>query len=296
MLLIIGGLFATCYFVASLEPACSKEDDSGEYQGKAEGIQTHSTKKGATTTNKFSLSLNLSKAEKKQSEGSAPEEKKHWYEITWWKKLLCEAKIWDVLIVYFTYCLVVVGGFQGWYLWEAGRIGAVTASAAKKSADALPTIERGYLFLSEIASGAAVSVVLIDEKRKDGAQGEATRTFDVELMFTNHGRTPAIVKEVFCRVMVSTEYSEHGACEEAKTGSEKVVPSGGRWHAKSEEFQISDADFQSMRKGGSKRIFAYGEIHYLNIMRESCWTKFCWWLQPGGDWRPTIDPTHNDWK
>jgi hypothetical protein len=45
--------------------------------------------------------------------------------------LLCEAKLTDLLLALFTYCLVIVGAFQAWYLLDAGTTARDTAEAAK---------------------------------------------------------------------------------------------------------------------------------------------------------------------
>lgn len=48
----------------------------------------------------------------------------------------CGLKLTDGLLAYFTYCLVVVGAFQGWFLLDAGKAAKATADAASRQARA----------------------------------------------------------------------------------------------------------------------------------------------------------------
>lgn len=57
------------------------------------------------------------------------------------------------------------------------------AKAAQDSADALPTIERAYIF----------SNIKIN---KDMSDPDTIRDFEAELWLKNHGKTPAIIKEI----------------------------------------------------------------------------------------------------
>ena len=48
----------------------------------------------------------------------------------------CDVTLTNALLAYFTYCLVVVGAFQGWFLLDAGKAARATAEAASRQARA----------------------------------------------------------------------------------------------------------------------------------------------------------------
>src|SRR5579862_1411253 len=60
--------------------------------------------------------------------------------------LICSAHLSDILISLLTACLVIVGGFQAWWLWQTVAVGQISAQAARDAAEALPILERAYIF------------------------------------------------------------------------------------------------------------------------------------------------------
>lgn len=95
------------------------------------------------------------------------------------ENLLENVKITDVLLALFTGLLVVVGGFQAYWLWGTVEATATVATAGKESADAAIATERAYVF-------PGYDPITFDD------QGHAT----IPLVMTNVGKTPAVIKEV----------------------------------------------------------------------------------------------------
>lgn len=88
-------------------------------------------------------------------------------------------KITDIFLATFTGLLVVVGGFQAYWLWGTVEATATLAAAAKESADAAIATERAYVF-------PGYDPITYSD------QGNVT----IPLVMTNVGKTPAVIKEV----------------------------------------------------------------------------------------------------
>ncbi|MEI9929990.1 MAG: hypothetical protein WDM89_05375 [Rhizomicrobium sp.] len=115
---------------------------------------------------------------------------------TWWLAAL-------------TAVLAGVSIYQGWMLRSADKTNRVIAESAKASADALPNVERAYLFLETISDGTSTSPfggikdITFNPRPRgffhpDDAEDGEGRDDDMRgsqhaLRFRNHGRTPAII-------------------------------------------------------------------------------------------------------
>jgi hypothetical protein len=129
-----------------------------------------------------------------------------------------------------TVILIGTGIYQGVHLGRA-------ANAAKASADALPTLERAYVFI-EIDPDFSRSIKSIlddhelkDEGLKDGVYTGAT----IKYQFVNHGKTPAIVKAMSAEFHHWTELPEEIRYINDSMIGEIVIRSGDIWPPAKEE-------------------------------------------------------------
>jgi len=87
----------------------------------------------------------------------------------------------------FTGLLVVVGGIQCYIIFNTLKETQKAANAAKESADALPTMERAYLF-SKVEPSREIKII------HEGF--EYDKGLEALLFVKNYGKTPAIIKEI----------------------------------------------------------------------------------------------------
>src|SRR3954451_9624530 len=100
------------------------------------------------------------------------------------------------VVAIFTVVLVLVTGRQARLTRITADAAAVSARAARDSADALPNLERAYIFIEiypGVADGIARTLGELIDTTKDGG-GKQTRSIDVRYQFINHGKTPAVIK------------------------------------------------------------------------------------------------------
>ncbi len=202
----------------------------------------------------------------------------------------------------FNFGLIIVGviqaavlALQSCLLWGTLNATKTAANAARDAADALPKIERAYLFLE----GASFSTTHSTIQSIRDAKGNLSQIHlcGVDLRFKNHGKTPGIVKEVFATVKSSPVSSEWGEARECSLEPIRTVSADRTFTAVSHQFAISHTDYESTQRTGTPYILVFGMIVYQNVLKRECWTKFCWRFSfREGGWRPTIDPQHNDWS
>jgi hypothetical protein len=105
---------------------------------------------------------------------------------SWGSEFLCEIKVSDLVTIWLTWCLVIVGGMQAWWLY--GTL-AATAKAANTAERALIELERPFVIAEiskVIASRGNVAFYHNNQMRAP------TLGFGhVTLAFANFGRTPA---------------------------------------------------------------------------------------------------------
>lgn len=161
--------------------------------------------------------------------------------------LLCDVHITDIALVYFTYCLVIVG-------WFAMRSGERTSK----------DLERAYVF---------IDYELLMERNIALKEGGIFNK-PIALVFKNFGRTPAIVNggNRKCRYWPKRNFPERGA-DGIKITRGVVIGSGSPWpisaNFEGTQCGINDAN----RDAGS--IYLYGKISYLDMLGEQRETGFC---------------------
>jgi hypothetical protein len=151
----------------------------------------------------------------------------------------------------------------------------IAAIAAKRSADALPTLERGYIF-------AAPSLVWSPSNRGDG--GEAAV---VDCWLANYGRTPVILWQFesdFCTL--SRDFAEPDntlpipvAQPRPFIGGQLLGTEGAdsRWHM-GERQLVPPLDAQGMQalKRGEIFVWFCGRVTYEDVFGNARQTRFRW--------------------
>lgn len=162
----------------------------------------------------------------------------------------------------FTLALVVVGTLQFIALilqviFLCKTLGATNkaANAAKESAEALPKIERAYIF-------AAV-----------GFDNSGVLTVELE----NHGRTPAILKSMCAtRTLNTTPPQEFDNRHKSHIPDGIVIANGKPWPAVVTP-DISKEEWELI-EGTQFTLFCYGVVEYKDILSQRRNTGFCWQL------------------
>src|SRR5579864_83543 len=171
----------------------------------------------------------------------------------WPYTLLCgEMKLTDLALVFFTYCLVVVG----WFTMKSNE---------RTSQD----IERSHVFLA------------IDIKRRWITNLPGGQNFEVRFAFKNHGKTHAIVVKIEAEVRTVAKLPESIREQAIEMPPGLTIGAGET----TEEFRVinhvTDADFAMLPNGGRVVLFV-GTIQYRDIFGKLHSTGFC------HNWNPVL--------
>jgi len=143
------------------------------------------------------------------------------------------------------------------------------ANAAKANTDNLSIIERAYIF----------SKVELEEPINIGDVGWPQRLF-VRLSLVNHGRTPAIIKEIACHVGMYPLNQVRGddlTKKEKHFALNAFIAGGKECFEDNKPITITLADYRDMRNTKNIRtIFCFGCIKYTNIFGQDHFHGFCW--------------------
>jgi hypothetical protein len=167
-----------------------------------------------------------------------------------------------IAIAYFTYVLHSVTG--------------KAADAAKKSADALPNVERAYLFLRDTRDF------------RGGPFPEnpgETKSCVVQPIFDNLGKTPAILKSYRCGIVangkVPTTNDLLGLTEQRL--KERAIASGGYFSPTVKVEIRGDWKPRPFTLPYADRVFLVGTLQYDDVFRGRQETCFCWELDWAGN-------------
>ena len=158
-------------------------------------------------------------------------------------------------------------------LKDTRRVLDETAAATRASADALPKIERAYVFAN----------VKLQGGRLTAPRAANPNTMFVAAFF-NHGKTPAIITMLRgYSDLVETIPEKLSASQ----GDEERLPEGlviasGDAYALPVERAISDIELGQIERK-EKTLICYGLIEYKDILGQIRETGFCWEFQQRGD-------------
>jgi len=154
------------------------------------------------------------------------------------------------------------------------------ANAAKRSADVLPAIERGYLFVNIKLDKTNKSPEELINMRQYGLTGRNR----VQVYIINHGKTPAIIKSFHSKV----DFYTAKQVEDFFTGywiTKSIVSSdvdiieGGK--PIDEPYPVSfdigpDEDHYFIDSDNGPKLLCIGIVRYADIFNNSHETVFCW--------------------
>ena len=202
--LAIGAVVVILLMAFWIRPLCSAESENfyalqiqqlqpvrTEERAKRSAQQTRAPNENKKSTKESTAPTEIFKAKIEQKKAEEIQEGKNWYEYGWWKKFLCELKIGDVAIGFFTYCLVVVGAFTMW----------VVDKTAKRT-------ERAYIVCGgpfgkrKKKAGFLKRFFQEKEDQPQFFNSAQNFTYPWRMAIHNYGKTTAFITEIkwgFCR-------------------------------------------------------------------------------------------------
>jgi hypothetical protein len=133
------------------------------------------------------------------------------------------------------------------------------ADAAKKSADALSTVERAYVFIKHISN----PKIIVDDRR------------EINITVANIGKTPAIIKQLKGGCFFTDRYpTRHGKIENEFPDGGSVIGASDTLDIKI-NVQFTDEKIKEFNEGKLKLICC-GLIVYGDIWKDKHETGFCW--------------------
>jgi hypothetical protein len=178
---------------------------------------------------------------------------------------------------FFTIWLVVVGGGQlGLFYFQLRLIreslgpAKEAAIAAKAAAEALPAIERAYVFIiPEIRSLDLVPYI-------SGVGGYYSQV-EIHFRIENHGKTPAVIKGVDARLKVLNDAPNNEIHLIVEFVPDKILAGGASYepHLSPRICEIDDTIAERIEAGHSA-IWFFGSIYYDDLFGKEHVTRFRW--------------------
>lgn len=150
------------------------------------------------------------------------------------------------------------------------KVAQKAANAAQKSAEALPLIERAYVFVT-------IPYHVIIPVKEDPELLECK----VTVAFFNHGKTPAILKQLKVNMRVIPINEELG---ELIGDTESEIPEGviigSREEYKADYSTILRKEQWEDIENIHSTLFCYGRIIYEDVLKNRRTTGYCWDYHP----------------
>lgn len=151
--------------------------------------------------------------------------------------------------------------FTGWAAVAAAR----AARAAQKSADAIPHIERAYVFFWDV------------QRRDFSFVPRPGRTVVIptsgqNVIYRNCGKTPAVIVKTKLECDVFTQPPNPASAPEKTLPSGAVIGAGDDWPRG--KVDVSKEKIERAKSEGAE-IYLYGEITYRDIFKNEQRTWFC---------------------
>jgi hypothetical protein len=183
-------------------------------------------------------------------------------------------KITDVAVATFTGLLVLVGA------WQAIRL-RQTMLATKAAADALPAVERAYLFVeADLKTIDRLTRAIAAAKTNKSETPPDARERVLGYQIVNHGKTPALVKAmefVFCYSNVT----QRTVIEPRTVSAGATVIRGGELHKSKSQLigRFGNPELVGIAEG-RMHLFFLGTIFYDDVFRQQRETRICWRYDP----------------
>jgi hypothetical protein len=177
----------------------------------------------------------------------------------------------------YTLCLALIAALQfaalvvqAYFLWKTLRLARVSADVARASAEVLPALERAYVFVKpRISMPLAIGW--------HAGSDLAARTVSIKYSFTNHGKTPAVVRGIDARFDLSMDTPDNAEQPYKPLDNEPVVDPN-RSTDPDEVFidRVISGDEVKALKEGRAFLWFYGSILYEDISKQPHVTRFRW--------------------
>jgi hypothetical protein len=148
----------------------------------------------------------------------------------------------------------------------------IVADATKKSAKAIPNVERAYVFISDI-------VFIFESNNLPAAPGDEKES-KISVTFDNVGKTPAIPKTCHLGI-VSTDGIPAASVIDGllqSTIEKRVVAAGATLVQRAKITIKGDWRPRPVTMHEAKRVFLAGILKYLDVFDGRHETCFCWQL------------------
>ena len=146
----------------------------------------------------------------------------------------------------------------------AGKDTRKAANAAQKSAEALTTVERAYVFAK------------VEDIKIEPIDNTDFQTMTTSIFLQNHGKTPAIINNI--RAVLTLEKPEIPIIEET-TFPAGLILGSDKWHRINIDKRLNKAELDNV-EAWNIPLFCCGRIKYSDVFSKEHETGFCWEYKP----------------
>jgi hypothetical protein len=189
-----------------------------------------------------------------------------------------EVAWWQDPIAIFTLGLVFIGAVQAVIFYgqmtlisKSLKPAEEAARAAKEAAEALPKVERAYVFIIP-------ELEFWDPRPHSSGVGQYSSRIGVKFKIVNHGKTPAVVESIDARLRVLPEAPDNRIHVNANIEpGETILEAGQRGDPllSPRNCNVSEAEADAIERNQSA-IWFYGSVYYWDIFGKDHWTRFRW--------------------
>jgi hypothetical protein len=197
----------------------------------------------------------------------------------------CKRQFWgvdnDPIVTYTRWLMIFTGALaiSTIGLWVvtffAGKDTKKAAESAQKSAEALPLIERAWVF---------IPVVEWANKSDKVLSGDGTGESIVSAYVFNAGKTPAIITILYAKAIVTETYPSlknvHELSNIPMEDGFIIKADEKKWRRIKAKIHISTTQWTEIEQSTSLKLLCYGRIKYKDIFSRTHETGFCW------EWTP----------
>jgi hypothetical protein len=170
-----------------------------------------------------------------------------------------------------------------YYTRRATRAAIIAANAAKESADALPAIERAYIFAELMPNAASLissPIERVISKRELGFGDAGSAHVRIMYRTVNHGKTPAIIKSITSTIYHLENLPKHIRHANTEVPTADVVRAGDTYPMRENGWFIHDQginiDAAISIKAGRSFVWICGRVLYDDVFGRERETRFCW--------------------
>jgi hypothetical protein len=204
----------------------------------------------------------------------------------WGHTFLCDVKVTDALVALFTLCLVAIGAWQGYALYQ-------TVAATNTSALALTQAERAHVFVRIVNQNFGEILSTLNQLASSRTD-RITAPAEVEFCFKNYGKTPAIVKEIAHDIILRREFpDEIDYIPVDLVPTERIIPTDNeteKWKCLRTDFQVGDAR-DVIR--AYRSFWFYGRVLYDDVFGIEHEHRFIYRYNGSRGWRAFHHPKYS---